>query len=246
MVATSSKSFNMGLEAENPFASIQLSDPQTPQSAYESAEADVLGLLFQERIVFLGSGINDYVADAVIGQLLLLDAQDPTKDIKLFINSSGGDVYSTLAIFDAIQYVRADISTIAIGVAISTASLLLGGGTRGKRLSMPNSRIMVHQPYGGASGTVHDLEIQSKEVRANKQTVINILSDITGRPLEQVEKDIFKDRFMSPVEAIEFGLIDGVIDKDRIIPLSPIPELERDGNFDFEDFSVEVPDEDIY
>lgn len=228
--------------------------PQTPATAMRGAEADAMGLLFKERIVFLGSSIDDLVADAIISQLLLLDAQDHTRDIRLFINSPGGSLSATMAIFDVVRLVRADVSTIAIGIAASTASLILGGGTKGKRLAMPNARIMIHQPLGGASGQAIDVEIQAREIMHTKNNVIKIVSNFTGRTIEQVEKDIDRDRYLSPIEAVEFGIIDGVIDRDSIIPLAPVPERVKSSTFNYEEISKDpkkfltpdIPDDEIY
>lgn len=227
--------------------------PQTPATAMRAAEADAMGLLFKERIVFLGNNIDDFVADAIISQLLLLDAQDHTKDIRLFINSPGGSLSATMAIFDVVRLVRADVSTIALGIAASTASLILGGGTKGKRLAMPNARIMIHQPLGGASGQAIDVEIQAREIMHNKNNVIKIVSDFTGRTIEQVEKDIDRDRYLSPIEAVEYGVIDGVIDRDCIIPLAPLPERVKASTFNYEEISKDpkkfltpdIPDDEI-
>ncbi|KAH7545577.1 hypothetical protein FEM48_Zijuj01G0108200 [Ziziphus jujuba var. spinosa] len=255
-------------------SSVLSSAPQTPATAMRGAEADAMGLLLRERIVFLGSSIDDFVADAIISQLLLLDAQDSTKDIKLFINSVGGMGYSegvlavidnyrgswsaygicaTMAIYDVVQLVRADVSTVALGMAASTASIILGGGTKGKRLAMPNTRIMMHQPLGGASGQAMDVEIQAREIMHNKNNVTRIIADCTGRPFEQVLKDIDRDRYMSPIEAVEYGMIDGVIDRDSIIPLMPVPEKVK-GRLNYEEISKDprkfltpdVPDDEIY
>ncbi|KAK3182871.1 hypothetical protein Dsin_030157 [Dipteronia sinensis] len=229
------------------------SPPQNPATAMRAAEADPMGLLLKERIVFLGNNIDDFVADAVISQLLLLDAQDPTKDIRLFINSPGGSLSATMAIYDVLQLVRADVSTVALGIAASTASIILGGGTKGKRLAMPNARIMIHQPLGGASGQAIDVEIQAKEIMHNKNNVTRIISGFTGRPFEQVVKEIDRDRYMSPMEAVEYGIIDGVIDRDSIIPLVPLPERVK-SNFDYNEVSKDprkfmtpdVPDDEIF
>ncbi|KAK4490847.1 hypothetical protein RD792_001562 [Penstemon davidsonii] len=226
----------------------------SPATAMRGAEGDAMGLLLKERIVFLGSSIDDFVADAIITQLLLLDAQDSTKDIRLFINSTGGSLSATMAIYDVVRLVRADISTIALGIAASTASIILGGGTKGKRFAMPNTRIMIHQPLGGASGQAIDVEIQAREVMHNKTNVTKIISDFTGRSFEQVEKDIDRDRYMSPMEAVEYGIIDGVIDGDTIIPLEPVPERVKASNFNYEEISKdpkkfltpEIPDDEIY
>eukprot|EP00270_Netrium_digitus_P008283 TRINITY_DN2466_c0_g1_i1.p1 TRINITY_DN2466_c0_g1~~TRINITY_DN2466_c0_g1_i1.p1 ORF type:complete len:332 (+),score=53.29 TRINITY_DN2466_c0_g1_i1:60-998(+) len=196
---------------------------QAPTQA-RSAEADVMGLLLRQRIVFLGAQMDDFVADAIVSQLLLLDAQDANKDIRLFVNSPGGSISASMAIFDAIQLCRADVSTIAFGLAASTASIILMGGTKGKRYAMPNARIMMHQPLGGASGQAIDVEIQAKEIMYHKDNLTRIIAQITGRSYEQVEKDIDRDRYMSPVEAMEYGVIDGVIDEESILPLLPSPE----------------------
>ncbi|KAF6138720.1 hypothetical protein GIB67_040852 [Kingdonia uniflora] len=215
------------------------------------AESDPMGLLLRERIVFLGNEIDDFVADAIISQLLLLDAQDPSKDIRLFVNSPGGSLSATMGIYDVLQFLRADVSTIALGIAASTASIILGGGTKGKRLAMPNTRIMIHQPMGGFSGQALDVEVQATEIMHNKNTVIEIISNFTGRTIEQVEKDIDRDRYLSPIEAVEYGIIDGVIDRDSIIPLMPVPDKVKP-RLSYEDltdpkfFQPEIPDDEIY
>ncbi|KAG8375203.1 hypothetical protein BUALT_Bualt10G0076000 [Buddleja alternifolia] len=242
---------------------VSASSPQTPATAMRGAEVDAMGLLLKERIIFLGNQIDDFVADAIISQLLLLDAQDPAKDIRLFVNSPGGSLRryclqkilsATMAIFDVLHLLRADVSTIALGISASTASMILGGGTKGKRFAMPNTRIMVHQPLGGASGQALDVEIQAREVMHNKNSITRIISDFTGRSFEQVEKDIDRDRYMSPMEAVEYGIIDGVIDADSIIPLSPVPDRVKASTFNYEEISKdprkfltpEIPDDEIY
>ena len=158
-----------------------------------------------------------------------------------------------MAIYDVVQLVRADVSTVALGIAASTSSIILGGGTKGKRLAMPNTRIMLHQPLGGASGQVIDVEIQAKEVMHNKENVIRIVAGFTDRTVEQVRKDIDRDRYMSPIEAVEYGIIDGVIDRDSIIPLLPLPEKVKP-KLNYEEISKdprkfltpEIPDDEIY
>ncbi|XVF00019.1 hypothetical protein REPUB_Repub03eG0250100 [Reevesia pubescens] len=232
---------------------LKLSAPQSPPTAMRGAEADAMGLLLKERIVFLGNNIDDFVADAIISQLLLLDAQDPKQDIRLFINSPGGSLSATMAIYDVVQLVRADVSTVALGIAASTASIILGGGTKGKRLAMPNTRIMIHQPLGGASGQAIDVEIQAQEIMHNKNNVTRIISGFTGRSFEQVQKDIDRDRYMSPIEGVEYGIIDGVIDRDSIIPLFPVPERVKP-RLNYEEISKDprkflspdIPDDEIY
>ncbi|RZC69520.1 hypothetical protein C5167_032650 [Papaver somniferum] len=226
---------------------------QAPASPPRGAEADPMGLLLRERIVFLGNQIDDFVADAIISQLLLLDAQDPTKDIRLFINSPGGSLSATMAIYDVLQLVRADVSTVALGIAASTAAIILGGGTKGKRFAMPNTRIMLHQPLGGASGQAIDVEIQAKEIMHNKNNVTRIISGFTGRTFEQVQKDIDRDRYMSPMEAVEFGIIDGCIDSENILPLMPVPDKVQ-SRFSYAEvmkdpkkfLTPEIPDDEIY
>ncbi|RDX94535.1 ATP-dependent Clp protease proteolytic subunit 4, chloroplastic, partial [Mucuna pruriens] len=248
-----SKNSNFGSEYRKPGITFELSSTQTPATAARGAEGDAMGLLLRERIVFLGSSIDDFVADAIMSQLLLLDAQDPTKDIRLFINSSGGSLSATMAIYDAVQLVRADVSTVALGIAASTASVILGGGTKGKRFAMPNTRIMIHQPLGGASGQAIDVEIQAKEVMHNKNNITRIISSFTGRSFEQVQKDIDRDKYMSPIEAVEYGIIDGVIDRDNIIPLMPVPERVK-STLNYEEISKDprkfltpdIPDDEIY
>ncbi|KAI3893294.1 hypothetical protein MKW92_016510 [Papaver armeniacum] len=226
---------------------------QAPASPPRGAEADPMGLLLRERIVFLGNQIDDFVGDAIISQLLLLDAQDPTKDIRLFINSPGGSLSATMAIYDVLQLVRADVSTVALGIAASTAAIILGGGTKGKRFAMPNTRIMLHQPLGGASGQAIDVEIQAKEIMHNKNNVTRIISGFTGRTFEQVQKDIDRDRYMSPMEAVEFGIIDGCIDSENILPLMPVPDKVQ-SRFSYAEvmkdpkkfLTPEIPDDEIY
>ncbi|OIW10725.1 hypothetical protein TanjilG_27671 [Lupinus angustifolius] len=250
----SSKISNFLSESPKPTITFQLPSSQAQGTATRGgADTDAMGLLLRERIVFLGSSIDDFVADSIISQLLLLDAQDPTQDIRLFINSTGGSLSGTMAIYDAVQLVRADVSTIALGIAASTASIILGGGTKGKRLAMPNTRIMIHQPLGGASGQAIDVEIQAKEVMHNKNNITSIISGFTGRSFEQVQKDIDRDKYMSPIEAVEYGIIDGVIDRDSIIPLMPVPERVK-STLNYEEISKdpmkfltpEIPDDEIY
>ncbi|CAG9465942.1 unnamed protein product [Pedinophyceae sp. YPF-701] len=172
---------------------------------------DPFGLLLKKRIIFLGGEVTDFSADAVVSQLLLLDAQDPTEDIKLFINSPGGSVTAGMGIYDAMKMCRADVSTVCFGLAASMGAFLLGAGTKGKRASMPNSRIMIHQPLGGASGQAVDIEIQAREIMYHKANLNRIMSECTGQPIDRIDEDTDRDRYMSPIEAVEYGLIDYVI-----------------------------------
>eukprot|EP00238_Polyblepharides_amylifera_P001065 CAMPEP_0196574198 /NCGR_PEP_ID=MMETSP1081-20130531/3959_1 /TAXON_ID=36882 /ORGANISM="Pyramimonas amylifera, Strain CCMP720" /LENGTH=330 /DNA_ID=CAMNT_0041892145 /DNA_START=119 /DNA_END=1111 /DNA_ORIENTATION=+ len=172
---------------------------------------DAMGLLLKQRIVFLGSQVDDFSADAVISQILLLDAQDSSKDIRLFINSPGGSVTAGMGIYDAMQMARCDVSTICFGLAASMGALILAGGAAGKRYSMPNSRIMIHQPLGGASGQAVDIEIQAREIMYHKANLNRILAYHCNQPVTKVDEDTDRDRYMSPIEAKKYGIIDDVI-----------------------------------
>lgn len=173
---------------------------------------DIYSRLLKDRIIFLGYPIDDHVANLVIAQLLFLEAQDPDKDIYLYINSPGGSVTSGLAIYDTMQYVKPDVVTIVVGQAASMAAVLLAAGAKGKRYALPNSRIMIHQPLGGAQGPVKDVEIITKELLRIKDTINKILSKHTGQPLEKIEKDTDRDFFMTAFEALEYGIVDKVIE----------------------------------
>ncbi|KAL6578670.1 ATP-dependent Clp protease proteolytic subunit 4 [Orobanche minor] len=230
------------------------SSSQAPATALPGTEADAFSLLLRERILFVGNEIDDFFADAIISQMILLDAQDPTKDIRLFINSPGGSPSAAMAIFDMVRLVQADVSTVALGISASTASIILGGGTKGKRFAMPNARIMICQPFGGIGGHALDVLIHTRELMHNKENTVRIISDFTGRPFEQVEKDIRYDRYMSPIEAVEYGIIDGVIDGDSIIPLMPVFERAKASTFNYEEVSKdpnkfltpEIPDDELF
>ena len=172
---------------------------------------DIYSLLLKQRIIFLIGPVNDAVASLVCAQLLFLESENPNKDISLYINSPGGVVSSGLAIYDTIQYVRPDVSTVCIGQAASMGSLLLAAGAKGKRFSLPNARIMVHQPSGGAQGQATDIEIQAREILHLRGRLNQIYVHHTGRPLDQIEAALERDKFLSPKEAQEFGLIDDVV-----------------------------------
>ncbi|GIL70473.1 hypothetical protein Vretimale_3622 [Volvox reticuliferus] len=180
-------------------------------------QGDPFGLLLRQRIVFLGGEVEDFGADALISQLLLLDSQDPTKDIKMFINSPGGSVTAGMGIYDAMMLCRADVHTYCFGLAASMGAFLLGAGKRGKRHSMPNARIMIHQPLGGASGQAVDIEIQAKEIMYHKANLNRIMADYTSQPLSKIEEDTDRDRYMSPLEAKEYGLIDHIIGGEEAV-----------------------------
>nr|WP_281255704.1 MULTISPECIES: ATP-dependent Clp endopeptidase proteolytic subunit ClpP [Petrotoga] len=180
------------------------------EGRYERAY-DIYSRLLKDRIVFLGTPINDDVANLIVAQLLFLESQDPDKDIFLYINSPGGSVTAGLGIYDTMQYVKPDISTICIGQAASMGAVLLAAGTKGKRYSLPYSRIMIHQPWGGAEGTAMDIQIHAREILRLKDDLNNILSKHTGQSLEKIEKDTERDFFMNAQEALNYGLIDKVI-----------------------------------
>ena len=175
---------------------------------------DIFSRLLMDRIVFLGSAIDDNVANIVVAQLLFLDADDPERDIFLYINSPGGSVYAGLAIYDTMNHLRAPVSTYCIGMAASMGAVLLAAGEKGKRNALPNSRIMLHQPSSGYQGTAADIEIAAKEVLGTRERLNQILADATGQPPEKIANDVDRDRWMSAAEAVEYGLVDQVLDKD--------------------------------
>lgn len=177
---------------------------------------DIYSRLLKDRIIFIGTPIDDYVANAVIAQMLLLQMEDPKKDIQLYINSPGGSVTDGMAIYDTMQFLSCDIKTYCMGQAASMATVLLTAGTPGKRFALPNSRMMLHQPYGGATGQTSDISIAAKEILRWKQVLNHIISEHTGQPVEKVEKDSDRDFYMTANEASAYGLVDRVIDaKDK-------------------------------
>lgn len=172
---------------------------------------DIFSRLLRERIIFLGDEIDDEMSNSIIAQLLLLDSENPEKDIMMYINSPGGVITSGMAIFDTMKHIRADISTICIGEAASMGAFLLSAGTKGKRMSLPNSRIMIHQPLGGAQGQASDIEIEAKEIIRMKNSLNQLLAEHTGQTVEKIKEDTERDYYMSAFEAKEYGLIDSVI-----------------------------------
>jgi ATP-dependent Clp protease, protease subunit len=186
------------------------------QSGRGERAFDIYSRLLRERIIFLGSAIDDTVADSIVAQLLFLEADDPEKDIQLYINSPGGSIYAGMAIFDTMQQIRPNVVTICYGLAASMGAFLLSAGEKGKRLSLPSSRIMIHQPLGGAQGQAVDIEIQAKEILYHKRTLNELLADHTGQPLERIETDTERDFFMSAEEAKEYGLVDEVISRPTL------------------------------
>jgi ATP-dependent Clp protease, protease subunit len=172
---------------------------------------DIFSRLLKERIIFLGTPVDDTVASLVIAQLLFLESEDPDKDIHLYINSPGGGVYAGLAIYDTMQYIRPDVSTICIGMSASIAAILLAGGAKGKRTALPNSRIMIHQPWGGVQGTATDISIQAEEILKIKKQINSILAGHCEKPVGQIEKDTDRDNYMSSDEAKAYGIIDNIL-----------------------------------
>ena len=183
------------------------------QSGRGERAFDIYSRLLRERIVFLGQAIDSEVANLIVAQLLFLEADDPEKDIYLYINSPGGSVTAGMGIFDTMNHIRPDVSTICVGLAASMGAFLLSAGTKGKRMSLPHSRMMIHQPLGGAQGQATDIEIQAKEILYHKRRLNEYLAAHTGQPLERIAEDTERDFYMSAEEAREYGLIDQVIDR---------------------------------
>ncbi len=176
---------------------------------------DIYSRLLKDRIVILSEPIDDHISSLIIAQLLFLEAEDPEKDIYMYINSPGGIVTSGMAIYDTMQYIKPDVSTLCIGQAASMGSLLLAAGAKGKRSALPNSRIMIHQPAGGFQGQASDIAIQAKEILKMKSRLNEIYSHHTGQPTDKIEKDMDRDYFMAPGEALEYGLIDKILDRSK-------------------------------
>ena len=174
---------------------------------------DIYSRLLNDRIIFLGEEINDVTASLVVAQLLYLEAQDPEKDISLYINSPGGSITSGMAIYDTMNFIKCDVSTICIGMAASMASFLLAAGTKGKRIALPNSEILIHQPLGGMQGQASDIKIQADHIMKIKDRMNRILAANTSQPLKKIEKDVDRDNYMNAEEALKYGLIDKIFDK---------------------------------
>jgi ATP-dependent Clp protease protease subunit len=183
------------------------------RSARGEREYDIYSRLLNERIIFLGTAVNDQVANLIVAQLLHLESEDPEKDISLYINSPGGSIYAGMAIYDTMQFVKPDIQTMCMGIAMSMGSLLLMAGAHGKRFSLPNSRILIHQPSAGFEGQSTDIEIHMNEILKTRKRMDEIYAKHTGQPEEQVRADMERDRFFKPDEAVTYGLIDRVLDK---------------------------------
>ena len=184
------------------------------QSSRGEKSFDIFSRLLRERIIFLGTAIDDMVANLIVAQMLLLDSENPEKDIMLYINSPGGSVTAGLAIYDTMQHIRADVQTICLGQAASMGAFLLCSGTKGKRMALPHSRVLIHQPLGGAQGQATDIEIQAQEILRIKKTLNEIMASNTGQSIKKIEKDTDRDYIMTPQEALEYGMIDKVITKE--------------------------------
>ncbi len=193
-------------------ASVPLIPMVIERTARGEREFDIYSRLLNERIIFLGTPIDDQVANLVVAQLLHLESEDPDKDISIYINSPGGSIYSGLAIYDTMKFVKCDINTMCVGVAMSMGSLLLAAGTKGKRAALPNSRILIHQPSAGFEGQSTDIEIHAREILNVRERIDEIYAEHTGRPTEEVRADMERDRFFSAEQALEYGLIDRVLD----------------------------------
>jgi ATP-dependent Clp protease protease subunit len=181
------------------------------QTAYGERAFDIYSRLLNERIIFLGTPVDDEIANLTIAELLHLESEDPDKDIALYINCSGGSVYDGLAIYDTMQFVKPAISTIAVGIAMSVGALLLAGGAQGKRMALPNAKILIHQLWGGFEGEASDIEIQARETIALKRRIEELIAQHSGQPLEKVSKDMERDYFMSAEDAVVYGIIDRVL-----------------------------------
>ena len=186
------------------------------QSSRGERSFDIFSRLLRERIIFLGTPVDDMVANLIVAQLLLLDSENPEKDIMLYINSPGGSVTAGLAIYDTMQHIRSDVQTICLGQAASMGAFLLCSGAKGKRMALPHSRVLIHQPLGGAQGQATDIEIQAQEILRIKKTLNEIMASNTGQSIKKIEKDTDRDYIMTPQEALEYGMIDKVITKDAM------------------------------
>ena len=184
------------------------------QSSRGERSFDIFSRLLRERIIFLGTPVDDMVANLIVAQLLLLDSENPEKDIMLYINSPGGSVTAGLAIYDTMQHIRADVQTICLGQAASMGAFLLSSGAKGKRMALPHSRVLIHQTLGGAQGQATDIEIQAREILRIKKTLNEIMASNTGQSIKKIEKDTDRDYIMTPQEALEYGMIDKVITKE--------------------------------
>ena len=210
----------MAIEVYNQLVPMVVEQTSRGERAY-----DIFSRLLKERIIFLGTAIDDQIASLIIAQMLFLESEDPEKDIHLYINSPGGSVYSGFAIYDTMQYIRPDVSTICVGMAASAAAFLLAGGANGKRTTLPNSRIMIHQPWGGAQGTASDISIQAEEILKMKKRLNEIMAAHCGKSVEELTRDTDRDNYMDPEEAKAYGLIDNILERlpSAVVPPASTP-----------------------
>lgn len=178
---------------------------------------DIYSRLLKDRVIMLGSGIDDNVANSIVAQLLFLEAEDPEKDISIYINSPGGSITAGMAIYDVMQFIKPDVQTVCIGMAASMGAFLLAAGTKGKRYALPNAEVMIHQPLGGAQGQATEIEIAAKRILHLREKLNEILSDRTGQPLEVISKDTDRDNFMTAERAVEYGLVDQIITRNKML-----------------------------
>jgi ATP-dependent Clp protease protease subunit len=201
---------------ENEKNLMQLVPMVVEQTSRGERAYDIYSRLLKDRIIFIGTPINDTVANLVVAQLLFLESEDPDKDINLYINTPGGEIYSGMAIYDTMQYIKPDVSTICIGLAASLGAILLAAGAKGKRYVLPNSRVMMHQPLGGTKGQAVDIEIHAKEILRLRESLNNILSRHTGQPVERIARDTDRDFYMSAEMAVEYGLADSIMENREL------------------------------
>ena len=201
---------------ENEKNLMQLIPMVVEQTSRGERAYDIYSRLLKDRIVFIGTPINDTIANLVVAQLLFLESEDPYKDINIYINTPGGEIYSGMAIYDTMQYIKPDVSTICVGLAASLGAVLLAAGTKGKRYVLPNSRVMMHQPLGGTKGQAVDIDIQAKEILRLRESLNKILSHHTGQPVERIARDTDRDFYMSAEMAVEYGLADSIMEKREL------------------------------
>lgn len=206
---------SLGLEKYMDITSSYISPTIIEERQLNVAQMDVFSRLMMDRIIFLGTQVDDYTANVIQAQLLYLDTSDPGKDISIYINSPGGSVYAGYGIYDTMQYIGCDVSTICTGIAASMAAVLLVAGEKGKRFALKHSRVMIHQPLGGAQGQASDIEITAREIGKVKKELYTIISEHSGKPIEQVEKDSDRDYWMNSVEALDYGMVDKILVKEK-------------------------------
>ena len=201
--------------AGNAITSSYISPTIIEERQLNVAQMDVFSRLMMDRVIFLGTDVNDYTANVIQAQLLYLDSTDPGKDVSIYINSPGGSVYAGLGIYDTMQYISSDVTTVCTGMAASMAAVLLVAGTKGKRFALPHSRVMIHQPMGGAQGQASDIEITAREIQKLKKELYQIIADHSGQPFDKVERDSDRDYWMTATEALDYGMIDSILTKAR-------------------------------